>query len=62
MKGTILLSAHSMLRVLRVNHIADVTVACVDGQQVRAHKGILAAKSTFLDAIASLVVTPSLSE
>ena len=31
-----------MLRVLRVNDLADVTLACVDGQQVKAHKVILA--------------------
>ena len=47
MKGTILLSAHSMLRVLGVNDLADVTLACIDGQQVKARKVILAAKSTF---------------
>ena len=40
MQGTLLLSAHLMLRVLRVNDFADVTLACVDGQQVRAHKAL----------------------
>jgi len=51
-----------MLRVLRVNDFADVSLACVDGQQVKAHKVILAANSTFLDALASQVVGMSVTQ
>ena len=36
-----------MLRVLIHVDLADVAQVCEDGQQVKAHKVILAAKSTF---------------
>ena len=51
-----------MLRVLRVNDFADVTLACVNGHQVKAHKVILAANSTFLDALASQLVGMSVTQ
>merc|ERR550519_2326051 len=38
---------HSYKEVRRTGEFSDVTLACEDGQQIRAHKVILSASSTF---------------
>jgi len=38
---------HSYREVRRTGEFADITLACEDGQQIRAHKVILSASSTF---------------
>ena len=41
-------NVNTAFRSLRKNHeFADVTLACEDGQQIEAHKVILAASSPF---------------
>jgi hypothetical protein len=52
-------SASAFRELLKENYFADVTLACEDGQQVKAHKVILSSSSLFFKNILLKNLHPS---